>query len=127
MEIIKSHKIAFAYTVKTLFLHDDYSNFFEHLEKFKVHVEYKVGELDSKGKLHYHGILYLDKGFYRKRLMIRKFHIKLVEIFDKSGWIKYIHKDCEFHSLEQMAEDRLTVVTGPDSPVFKIPAKSMFK
>lgn len=93
MDIIKSTKIAFAYTVKTLTSNNDYQVFFDKLSKLSVKVEYKISELDSKGKLHYHGILYLDKGFYRKRICVSGFHVKLVELHDRVGWLKYIHKD----------------------------------
>lgn len=97
MEIIKSNSIAFAYTVKALATKDvtldTYGTFFNKLDKLGIKVEYKVWEFDSKRKLHYHGILYLDKGFYRKRLTTAGMHMKLVELTDRKGWIKYIYKD----------------------------------
>ncbi len=107
MDIKTSSTIAFAYTVKALGANDvttgHYHPFFDRLNKLSIEVEYKVSERDKLGKVHYHGIMYLPKGFYRKRLMINGFHIKLREITDKAGWITYIHKDCEFHHLEAMA------------------------
>ena len=95
MEITRSNKIAFAYTVKSLGSDNnaDYKPFFDKLERFKIPVEYKIHEMDSKSKIHYHGIIYLDKGFYRRRLTTKGFAIKLDEIYNKAGWVKYIHKD----------------------------------
>lgn len=107
MEIIKSKQIAFAYTIKTnVTLDVDYEPFFKRLDKLSIKVEYKIGELDSKGKLHYHGILYLDKGFFRKRICLNGYHVKLVELHDRKGWIKYIHKDCKYPDLKKEGEDR---------------------
>lgn len=112
MEITKSQSLAFAYTIKKLNKTNqppsqgDYDVFFKKLSKFNITVEYKISELDSKGHIHYHGILYLDKGFYRRKLMIKGFHMKLDEIYDKSGWVKYIHKDCKYAHMEQEAKER---------------------
>lgn len=117
MEILKSQFIAFAYTVKKLGTTEvasaDYDPFFDKLNSYSIKVEYKVPEADSKGKLHYHGIIYLKKGFFRKRIMVKGFHVKLVELYNRDGWIKYISKDLEFTSLEQMAEE---METNPPSP-----------
>lgn len=104
MDYTKSTKIAFAYTVKTLGDITTYEPFFDRLNKFSIKVEYKVSELDSKGKLHYHGILYLDKGFFRKRLCVKGYHIKLDELYDRAGWIKYILKDQKKEELETLDE-----------------------
>ncbi len=98
MDIIKSTKMAFAFTVKTLTSEINYDAFFKKLSKLSIKVEYKISELDSKGKLHYHGILYLDKGFYRKRICVTGYHVKLVELHDRQGWLKYIHKDVKSES-----------------------------
>jgi len=137
MDILTSNKLAFAYTVKTLGKSIDYEPFFNNLDKFNIKVEYKIKEKDSLGKNHYHGIFYLDKGFYRKRLIIKGFHIKLEQIYDKAGWIKYIHKDCEFHTLELMTNEKdnqgtklikpvgVTVKQDPNSPSMKF-NKSLF-
>ncbi len=47
----------------------------------------------ANGILHYHGIIMLNKNFYRKRLYLDGFSLKLKEIFDEKGWITYITKD----------------------------------
>lgn len=110
MDIKTSHNIAFAYTVKTLGATvtstSAYDTFFNKLAKLNIEIEYKVSELDSLGKLHYHGIMYLPKGFYRKRIMSNGYHVKLREVTNRAGWLTYIHKDCAFHDLEAMAEER---------------------
>lgn len=97
MEIILSDKIPFAYTVKILGNRGSepttYQPFFDKLNKFDITIEEKEHEYDSKGKLHYHGIIHLVKGFYRKRLTTPGFSVKLEELYDKEGWIKYINKD----------------------------------
>lgn len=107
MDIVKKNYIAFAYTIKSLGVNkdDDYSPFFNKLKRLNITVEYKISERDSKGKLHYHGIIYLKKGFYRKRLLLRGYHIKLEEIYDKAGWIKYIHKDVYWDYVEPDSEE----------------------
>lgn len=102
MDIERSTHIAFAYTIKNLGSDGDadYSPFFTKLTKFGIKSEFNIKELDCKGKTHYHGILYLEKGFYRKRILVKGFHIKLKEVTDKSGWIRYIHKDIHWQDYE---------------------------
>lgn len=52
-----------------------------------------VEEKDPSGRLHIHGTIQLRKGFLRKRLIVKGFHLKLVEIFDQKGWDAYCSKD----------------------------------
>jgi hypothetical protein len=103
MNIIKSDTIAFCYTLKLNRLGAtaaDYDTFFDKCLKFNIKVEYKITELDSSGRLHYHGILYLKKGFFRKRICVPGMHIKLVECNNKEAWMNYIHKDVYWKYLE---------------------------
>jgi hypothetical protein len=95
LEIIKSTQKAYCFTVKSLGKDPDanYDPFFDKLKHFKVAIEYNISERDPKGKLHYHGILYIPKGFYRKRLVTKGFNIKLEEMGNRKAWLKYIHKD----------------------------------
>lgn len=129
MEIIPTDHKAYAYTIKRNCRRNDpntkehYVPFFDRLKKLNIGIEYKVLEKDKRGRLHYHGILYLKKGFYRKRLMMDGLHLKLKEIYDKSGWVKYIHKDCEYHDLEAQADE------CPDTPIddeYTVPTYNMF-
>lgn len=89
--------IAYAYTVKALGLvtitPEDYKKFFDRLSNFGIEIEYKVGETGKQKKFHYHGILYLEKGFFRKKLCLQGYHLKLKPIYNKKGWLRYIHKD----------------------------------
>lgn len=136
IKVSKSNFISFAYTVKTLGKADvteaDYDPFFKRLDDFGINVEYKVSEKDSKGKLHYHGILYLRKGFFRKRICLHGFHIKLEELYDRKGWIKYIYKDVKYEHLEQQALELLDGESDGDSQIsipdddFIMPTKSLF-
>lgn len=100
MEIVKSDYIAFGYTVKVLGdIETDPSNYikwFVHSSKFgddKVKLEHSYSERDSHNKLHYHGVMIIKKGFYRKRLECQGYHLKLEEIYDMDGWFRYITKD----------------------------------
>lgn len=121
IKVTKSDYISFAYTVKTLgsaeVTNADYEPFFERLKLLNVHCEYKIAEKDSKGKLHYHGILYLKKGFFRKRISLRGFHIKLEELYDRKGWLKYIYKDVKYEHLDQQALE----IEGDEDSQISIP------
>lgn len=132
ISVRKADCIAFAYTVKILkgntATKQDYAPFFNKLEKLGIPVEYKIAEKDSKGKLHFHGILYLKKGFFRKRICVKGIHVKLEELYDRKGWLKYIHKDVMYHPLEQQAEEMAdeesddTIMSIPDDD-FVMPTK----
>lgn len=136
MDIVKSDSIAFAYTVKALgavnINKNHYDSFFQKLDKLGVKVEYKIGEKDSLGKLHYHGIIYVKKGFFRKRIMMKGYHVKLEEIYNKEGWVKYIHKDVQFDYLEEQApsaaeDSEEEYIEHTEDDTFKWPSKSLFK
>lgn len=124
MNIIKSDFIAFAYTVKINSLGSteaDYDKFFDKLSHLNIKVEYKISEFDKSNRLHYHGILYLAKGFYRKRICLKPYTVKLTEIYNKAGWEKYIHKDCAYHNLPTSPPN---CITHPPIPNL---TKSLFK
>ncbi len=126
MEIIGTNMKAYAYTVKSLGkdLNANYAAFFARLLKFGIRIEYKVGERDSLGKWHYHGIIYLEKGFYRKKISLKGFHCKLVELHNKKGWVKYIYKDYQYENMPQSPsdveiDDLLTKNCGEDAKIYK--------
>lgn len=97
-EQYKSDRTAWAFTVKDVRADStDYSPFFTRAEQFGCEIECKYKELDSKGKVHYHGIMLIPKGFFRKRLMQQGIHLKLDELYDRAGWMKYITKDQDKH------------------------------
>lgn len=127
MEIEKASKIAFAFTVKSLgTIHltelEYEKDIFDRWRKRGVEIEYCIPENDSTGKLHYHGIIYLEKGFYRRRLLCRGYHMKLVEIYDRAGWLRYIEKDLQYKHFEEQAEE----MTTPKSERMAIPTKRLF-
>lgn len=99
LEVVKSQLVSYAYTIKdnrkvnNSDRKETYNIFFRRCECWNIPVEYKVEEKDKQGKLHIHGIMYLKKGFYRKRLCMPNLHLKLVELYNKEGWKQYIHKD----------------------------------
>lgn len=63
----------------------------ERLSKYGF-IKHIVEELDSKGKLHIHGIVMLRKGFFRQKLIVHGFHLHLAEVYDEKDWIKYMDK-----------------------------------
>lgn len=113
MEIETTDFKAFAYTIKdnrgrtSDITEETYKPFFDTLKRYKIKCEYKVAEYDKKNRLHYHGIIYLRKGFYRKKICVKGLHVKLKEIYNKEGWEDYIHKDCEY----------MNMPTEPDTPI----------
>lgn len=71
----------------------DYANVLEQWTKNpQVKVKEAVLERDSKGKLHVHGIATIKKNFYRHKLGVHGFNMKLDEIYDEQGWERYLHK-----------------------------------
>lgn len=123
MEIIRSNLKAFAYTIKPLskeLMNDECDAFFDNLDRLKIKVEYKISERDSKGKLHYHGVILLPNGFYRKRLVVHGYSIKLVEMFDKAGWLKYIHKDVDTEDEKIRESMHNEYMEGLKKPLFKL-------
>lgn len=110
MELVKSSTVAYGFTVKDNRVDTtDYRSFFERCEKMGCPITHKYSELDSKGKLHYHGIINIPKGFYRKRLMVDGLHLKLVELFDHEGWLKYCQKAQE--ALEPDCDELIEMCT----------------
>lgn len=99
MEVERSGYTAFAVTIRRNEKRDanenDYVPMLEHIMKNGVKIHSLVYEQDS-GKtyngLHIHGIIYIKKGFYRKRLAKDGYHIKLEEIYSWDGWQKYLNK-----------------------------------
>lgn len=51
-----------------------------------------VYETDSLGKLHLHGMVYVEDNFYRKKMCPKGFHMKMEEIYNIEGWSHYLRK-----------------------------------
>lgn len=59
-----------------------------------VDVLYEKKKKDgSPTKMHIHGVLEIKRGVYRKKLMMPKFHVKLVAIDNVAGWKNYMRKN----------------------------------
>lgn len=94
MEVIKSVSTAYGYTIKDNRSETtDYQSWFDKADKMGCKFETKHAEYGSSNKLHYHGIVQIPKGFYRKRLMQKGLHLKLEELFDRAGWEQYCKKE----------------------------------
>lgn len=96
-EVLRTSFQSWGFTVKRLGsempTREDYDAVIEKFKKLCKTISYLVYEEDSEGKLHIHGIIQLDKRFYRKRLQVTGFHMCLREIYDENGWIRYCDKD----------------------------------
>jgi len=91
----------FAFTVKDNRVDStDYLPFFDNLDKKKCIVKAKCGEYDSKGKLHYHGIVSIPKKCFRKNLCLTGLHLKMKPIYDEEGWERYYKKDQDDDEIE---------------------------
>ncbi len=108
-----------AFTVKILKVKNknitqkDYGPFFKVLYNLSRIITY-CGEVDSKGILHYHGVIELSPKFYRKNLGVKGYHIRLTRIYDLQKWIEYCFKNNFEVQYEQMLRN-----IGESSPVFK--------
>lgn len=103
MEITKSLLTAYAFTIKdnrkviNESRQEEYDKWFDKLGRLGLELEYQVKELDSMNRLHIHGVVLIPKGFYRKRLLQGGLHIKLVELYNAQGWLKYMLKEQQYH------------------------------
>ncbi len=71
-----------------------YEPFFKILYQLSEVVTY-CGETDSKGVLHYHGVIRIPVNFYRKNLRIKGYHLYLKRIYNLQRWIDYCFKSYE--------------------------------
>lgn len=55
----------------------------------------------DKGKdhVHLHGVVKIPNGFYRKKLVLLGFNMKIKLITDMKGWLKYLAKDQPYRRL----------------------------
>jgi len=89
----------YAFTIKSLGanLDADYSDFLDKLAKYNIKIHYKQGERDPKGKFHFHGLIDIPKGFFRKKLVTDGNNLNLKEFYPgddgSDNWKKYCYKD----------------------------------
>jgi len=60
----------------------------------------RYAERDTRGAVHYHGIVNIPHTLYRKSLCLPGYHVKFKEIFDEDGWMTYCKKDQEEESTD---------------------------
>lgn len=98
MKIYEINYTSFAYTVKVLRKPKDateetYETWFKHAIDSHAIIISRFPEVTS-GILHYHGILMLSKNYFRRRLIVHGFHMKLDKLYNKKRWLKYCCKQC---------------------------------
>ncbi len=102
----KKYTRLWAFTVK---VHKDgkkadeksYEKFFNILYQLSEVIAY-CGEIDSKGILHYHGVIRLSSEFYRKNLRVKGYHLYLKRIHNLRGWVDYCFKNNVLYCFETM-------------------------
>lgn len=96
-EIVKLPYEPYAFSVKRIInpITVTHESYIPIIELFQKHGTIKAIEYenDSRGTPHIHGILILPKGFFRKKLCPKGFHIKLEYMYDEVRWLRYIRKD----------------------------------
>lgn len=53
----------------------------------------EVYERDSRGKIHYHAVVLIEKGFYLKRIIIQGMSMKAIPVYDFNDLESYLNKD----------------------------------
>lgn len=85
--------VVYLKTVTDIELGLRYQEIFDKWQKFGVDIKDKVVEYgDELKKMHYHGVIGIKRGLYRKKLMMANYSIKLEAIYNKEGWQRYISK-----------------------------------
>ncbi len=77
----------------------DYEPFFKRLYSLGKNI-FKIAELDSKNRLHYHGVVGFVPGFYKKKLHVKGFHWKLVSIWNMHNWMSYCYKNYDYKDID---------------------------
>lgn len=69
-----------------------YEPFFKNLY---IHARkvFMLAELSRRNILHYHGVIHLPIGFFKRRLVVKGFHFKIETIWNMRGWLTYVYKD----------------------------------
>lgn len=94
-----------------------YVNQINYFKSHLTNVDFKVIRFEHTSGLHCHGIVTIPNNVSLTRFRVRGWSIKLEEIYDYSGWCKYINKD-------QDEDEDLTVT--PQEEVFEIPKIKLF-
>ena len=116
----------FAFTVKILGLkpskcdEKDYEVFFDSLYKKCMIVNFKIAEFDSKGLLHYHGVITLKKNYYRKKLIVKGYHLHVTKLRSLFIWTKYCYKNIMIDTLT-LAKNPIDLKCYENLPPLVIP------
>lgn len=78
-----------------------YEPFFDRLYKLSEVVTY-CGEADSKGLLHYHGVIRIPTNFFRKNLRVKGYHLYLKRIYRLRFWVDYCFKNNVLYNFRNM-------------------------
>lgn len=94
IEQLTTGKRVLAFTVKDNRIGKcpEYSEYWNLLLYRKCQVIHMIPEHDSKGIVHYHGIVVVPKNTFLKKLIVKGMHVKYVDINNIEGWIKYTLK-----------------------------------
>lgn len=70
---------------------DDYDVVIHQL-KILGEIFYKTFEVDSKNKIHLHGVLIPRRHYPVCRYKVKGYNVRVDNIFDLEGWMKYLQK-----------------------------------
>lgn len=97
LEIIQADAISYAFTLRRT-TNPKYVNQDTYLTYFKSYFEpnnifIENHYFETTHGLHVHGTILVPRAFKLKKLRVRGWNIKLVEVFDHISWNNYIRKD----------------------------------
>ncbi len=78
-----------------------YEKYFRNLYKLSEVLTY-CGEVDSKNILHYHGVIRIPNGFFRKNLCVKGYYTYLKRIFNVREWVDYCYKNDIYYCFEEI-------------------------
>jgi len=102
LEVATNKSKTFTFTIKSLGseLDSDYTIFFDKLKKYNIKLHYRQGERDSAGKFHFHGLIDIPKGFYRKKLITHGCNLHMKEFYPGDAWQAYCDKSLDKPTLK---------------------------
>lgn len=115
--------ICYGFTLRRVKLNKDVTKelYFDHLVKiFGQYCFFSDLVYENTSGLHCHGIVKIHKNHALHRFRIRGWSLRLDELYDKAGWIRYINKD----QLDTDSDDGSDYEPNGD---FKMPNKKLFR
>jgi len=83
-------------------------------------VDFKKIVFEKTSGLHMHGIILIPRNLSLTRFRVRGWSIKLEEIYDVEGWLRYLYKDIS------QDEDDEDLTQTPSEEHFEIPKIKLF-